>query len=58
MARAMELLLATDRKLDNIAVEAGYATAHAFSAAFLSHVGRRPGSFRVKNYLTTSETCP
>jgi AraC family transcriptional regulator len=58
MDRAMELLLATDRKLDDIAAEVGYATAHAFSAAFLSHVGRRPGSFRVKNHLTTSETCP
>jgi AraC-like DNA-binding protein len=49
MDRAMELLLATDRKLDAIAAEVGYATAHAFSAAFLSHVGRRPGSFRAKN---------
>jgi AraC-like DNA-binding protein len=50
MDRAMELLLATDRKLDDIAGEVGYATAHAFSAAFLSHVGKRPGSFRGKNH--------
>lgn len=48
MDRAMELLLATDRKLDDIAAEVGYATAHAFSAAFLSQVGKRPGSFRGK----------
>jgi len=46
MDRAMELLLATNRKLDDIAAEVGYATAHAFSSAFLSHVGKRPGSFR------------
>ena len=58
MDRAMELLLATDRKLDDIAAEVGYATAHAFSAAFLSHVGRRPGSFRGKHHPTTTETSP
>ena len=58
MDRAMELLLATDRKLDDIATEVGYATAHAFSAAFLSHVGRRPGSFRGKDQPTPNETSP
>jgi AraC-like DNA-binding protein len=54
----MELLLATDRKLDDIAAEVGYATAHAFSAAFLSHVGRRPGSFRGKDPSLPNETNP
>lgn len=58
MDRAMELLLATDRKLDDIAAEVGYATAHAFSAAFLSHVGRRPGSFREHHLPSTHKTSP
>lgn len=46
MDRSMELLLATDRKIEDIATEVGYTTAHAFSTAFLSHVGKRPGRFR------------
>ena len=46
MDRAMELLLAGHRKMDDISREVGYATAHAFSEAFLAHVGTRPGAFR------------
>jgi AraC-like DNA-binding protein len=46
MDRAMELLLSTQRKMDDISCEVGYSTAHSFSEAFLAHVGTRPGAFR------------
>ena len=46
MDRAMELLLGSHRKIDDISREVGYSTAHAFSEAFLAHVGTRPGTFR------------
>jgi two-component system response regulator YesN len=46
MDRAMELLHSTNRKIEDIADEAGYSSAHAFSEAFLKHVGKRPGGFR------------
>lgn len=49
MDRAMELLLASHRKMDDISREVGYSTAHAFSEAFLAHVGTRPGAFRDAN---------
>ena len=46
MERAMELLLLSDRKLDDIAEEVGYANRYAFSDAFTRHVGRRPSAIR------------
>ncbi len=59
MDRAMELLLAGHRKMDDISREVGYATTHAFSEAFLAHVGTRPGAFRDSAHaLRTTHTKP
>ena len=46
--RAMELLSSTQRKLDDIAEEVGYANAYAFSDSFERHVGQRPSIFRAQ----------
>lgn len=46
MDHAMELLVSTNRKLDDIAPEVGYGSAYAFSDAFARHAGKRPGAVR------------
>lgn len=46
MERAVDLLLNTGLDLETVAVRVGFATASAFSRAFVRHAGRRPGVFR------------
>jgi len=46
---AKDLLLHTDDKLENIASAVGYKTPYAFSEAFFSETGRRPGRYRKEN---------
>lgn len=46
MEEAMGLLRTTTLSLEAIALRVGYSTAYAFSNAFYSHTGVRPGRFR------------
>lgn len=55
MERAAMLLKTTSRTLEDLAGEVGYGSAHAFSDAFLRHMGCRPGGFRRKSHRQPSK---
>ena len=46
MEHAAALLRSTGSALETVAESCGYASAYAFSAAFLRHFGVRPGRYR------------
>lgn len=46
--RAQELLETTDDKLESIAVQVGYRSAHVFSRAFVRCVGMAPSEYRAR----------
>ena len=48
MRRAAELLAATDRTIESIALEVGYHTPFVFSNAFTKWIGWRPSEYRRK----------
>ncbi|MBR3503610.1 MAG: response regulator [Clostridia bacterium] len=47
--RARELLVETDRRSSQIALDAGYNDAHYFSYLFKKNIGMTPGEYRAQN---------
>ena len=49
LAKAKELLIETDRRSSQIALDAGYNDAHYFSYLFKKNTGMTPGEYRAQN---------
>jgi AraC-like DNA-binding protein len=50
MARACELLAASDAKVVDVALESGYQSSSVFSDLFKRHVGTSPGQWRLRGF--------
>ncbi len=51
LRRAAELLRASNRTVESVAMAVGYGTAVSFSKAFKRHFGESPGQFRARHNL-------